>query len=393
MIINDYILAKRFIKGDPSMSWVYADMYNIISSSIDLDEINFKLPELVTCYSTERTCEFVSISNKNYIIYDQHLGETFNILNRIFFNSTDTYDIVTYAYKVLAEIYHFSSKTELSQLCLIAYVNNKEDHETYKNEQNLRIRSRYTYFQEFFVLMHEVAHWHLSQNKDKSFFISEKRNQLIDYLLDLQKTDDPGRTNSILSDIAAALNTTNDSLEEYITSDMYKEFSEIFETQQNNLLNKEIELVKSSDDFIEECLCDDIATNFLVQIMNSMYSIAIEECLQIIYLGLENLEILTILRSEALKKQYDDMPEYLMELLVRDGQFRSTAPLLFDNLSLDSINKCNEMFINSNRRFTEIIKDPILFLLTNTLDELRQLEIKYPKKITSEEYNDLIKRL
>lgn len=394
MDLDDYIISKRFIKGVPKLSLVYLNMYDIISSLIDSDQLYHKLPKLVTCYSTERTCEFVSMNGNDYIIYDQYLGQTFNMLNRIYFNSTDKFDIVSYAYKVLAEIYHSMSEIEMSQICLIAYTENKEQHETYKNEQDLGIRRQYTYFQEFFVLMHEVAHWHLS-NIDKTSHICEKRHQLMEYLLYMQKVNDPDRTDAYLNDIDAVLESPYGSYKEYISNDMYKKLDISLETAHNEFLNVAMEMIKSNDDFIEECLCDDIATNFLVPLMISKYGIAIEECLQIIYLGLQNLELLTILRIEALKKEGDSSSNYLVELLLRNGHFRKVIPCLLGNFNSEGLKKCNERFTKSNRKYTKIIKDPVLFLLTNILNDLKNIDTKgnAPIIASNEEYNELIRKL
>ena len=395
MVIDDYIMSKRFIKKEPPLSQFYLNWYNIFLSIIDWDKLHREPPKLVTCYSTERTCEFVSMNEEDYIIYDEYLGQTFNKLNRIFLNSTDKFDIITYAYKIMAEIYHFSSKIELSQLCLVAYAENNEMHQTYKREKDLGIRGKYTFIQESFVLMHEVVHWHLS-NKDIISTISKKRSQLMDHLLDMQRIDDPDQVKAFLDDIDAVFDSPYGSYKEYITPKRYKEYEISFKAKKNIFFEYMMELVKTSDDFIEECLCDNIATEFLVNIMTAMFGIDIEECLQIIYVGLENLGILTILRNETLKEKKDDnIPVYIVESLLRKSQFRNTAPFLFDNYNPEYIKRCNERFVASNRRFTKIIKDPVLFLLTDILNELKQLDIKEepPIMVSNEQYNKIIRDL
>lgn len=400
MVINDYIMSKRFIKDSSNLSCVnpdiyYSNMYNTISAAIDLNKLNRRLPELVTCYSTERTCEFVSMKDREYIIYDQYLGQTFNMLNRVYFNSKDKYDIVSYAYKVLAEIYHFSSQTELSQLCLIAYIENIKQHTSYQSEQNPAVRTIYTYFQELFVLMHEVAHWHLL-SKDKTGIINIKRDLLTDYYQAMLNLNDPERTNSILSDMDAVLDNSRSSFHEYVDPELYKELDASIEATQNEYLRAAMELIKTSDDFIEECICDEIAANFLKPLMFSMYGIDAEECLQIIYLGLQNLELLTILRAEALKnKENKKIPTYLIELNLRNGYFRNIVPLSLGDFDSKGKQKYHERFVSTNRKFTKIIKDPVLFLLTNALNDLKQMDLKgeAPMDMTDEEYNELIRKL
>lgn len=397
MVINDYIMSKRFIKDSSNLSFVnpdiyYSNMYNTISSALDLNKFNRKLPELVTCYSTERTCEFVSMKDKQYIIYDRYLGQTFNMLNRIYFNSKDKYDIISYAYKILAENYHFSSQTELSQLCLIAYIENKKQHTSYKSEHNLATRAIYTYFQELFVLLHEVAHWHLL-GRDNTGIINIKRDLLTDYYQAMHKLNDPERTNSILSDIDAVLGHARGSFYGYIDLELYKKLDASIEAVHNEFLRAAIELIKTSDDFIEECICDEIAVKFLKPLMFSMYGIDTEECLQIIYLGLQNLELLTFLRSEALENK--SVPTYLIELYLRNGYFRNIVPLSLGDFDLKGKQKYHESFVSTNRKFSKIIKDPVLFLLTNAMNDLKQMDLKgkAPIDMTDEEYNELMRKL
>lgn len=390
MIIDDYITATRFIKGEAKLSFYYQSMYDSILSLIDMDN----LPRLVVCYSTDRRCEFLSFEDDEYIIYDQYLGQTFNMLNRIYFNSSDKYDMVTYAYKILAEIYHSSAEEEISQICYIAYYQNSDEHKTYKKDKNLYLRLQYTYYQEFFVIMHEVAHWYLSK-LDKAAFINEKRSWMLDYFSNIENIDDPDEITSILEDIDAVLENPFESYKSYVTPDMYKEIEKTFELRKKDFFDWKLDLIKTSDDFIEECLCDDIATFFFIKIMTSTHGIDIKTCLQIIYIGLQNLEILTILRSEALKKKEGtEMPKYLIELVLRNSQFRGSS-LILNNLGFEDIIDCQHKFVNANRKFTAIIKDPVLFLLTNILEELQNIDINgnKPIKVENKQYNEMIRKL
>lgn len=392
MNINDYINSTRFIKKEETFGYYY-DMYNIITSTFDNKRIEF--PELVVCYSTERTCEFVSINEKDYIIYDQYLGQSINMLNRIYFNSTDKYDSLTYAYKVLCEICHYSSKIELSKLLYTSYAINKYNHISYKQKKNYVERSKYTYFQEFFVLMHEVAHWLLSK-KDKSQLIKIKREQLIDYVFASKDIDDPNRTDNLLQDIDALFDKPFNSYKDYISVEKINELNNLINLDNINLYDKEMELIQHDDDFIEECICDDIACQFLVDIMKKRYNISKISSLKIIYMALQNLELLTILKTEALKKsRTEDIPLYLVELLLRNGQFRKFAPFLCNSLKNKDIKKIHENLTKTNIKFSRIIKDPILFLLSDILDKIEKLSVDNDPfiSINNDEFNNLIRDL
>lgn len=392
MNINDYINSTRFIKKYETFDY-YHDMYNIITSTFDNKNIEY--PELVVCYSTERTCEFVSINEKDYIIYDQYLGQSINMLNRIYFNSTDKYDSLTYAYKVLCEICHYSSKIELSKLLYTSYVLNKDNHISYKQNNNYAVRSEYTYFQEFFVLMHEVAHWLLSK-KDKSQIIKIKRQQLIDHLFELKNIEDPHRTDNLLQDIDALFDNPFNSYKDYISLEEITKLNESIDLAGKNLYDKEMELVQHNDDFIEECICDDMACEYLIDIMKKRYNISTISSLKIIYMALQNLEILTILKTEALKKsRSEDIPLYLVELLLRNGQFRKYAPFLCNSLKNKDIKEIRENLTKTNIKFSRIIKDPILFLLSDILDKIEKLSIDNDPfiSINDDEFNNLIRGL
>ena len=88
------------------------------------------------------------------------------------------------------------------------------------------------------------------------------------------------------------------------------------------------------------------------------------------------------------------MPKYLIELVLRNSQFRGSS-LILNNLGFEDIIDCQHKFVNANRKFTAIIKDPVLFLLTNILEELQNIDSNgnKPIKIENKQYNEMIRKL
>ena len=110
MTLDKYIRSSRTLQQKPPPEMpvylpTYASLLKVLSTS-NPSLLNSNLfPHLVIVYSLQRSHELVRIDGERYLIYDQYLGQTFNMLNRIWANSEDARDGEMYALKLLAEHY------------------------------------------------------------------------------------------------------------------------------------------------------------------------------------------------------------------------------------------------------------------------------------------------
>src|SRR6266850_3499064 len=102
-MIEAYLSASRRLKPPPSRALLaqYRSMYDSIVANIPRHD---DTPELFVTYSSERRCEFIRVAGKEYLVYDQYLGQTFNRLNRIQFAKHGAQSLSrSIACKILAE--------------------------------------------------------------------------------------------------------------------------------------------------------------------------------------------------------------------------------------------------------------------------------------------------
>src|SRR5688572_14343980 len=89
MTVRDYVQNTRKSIGAPIEHFIeyYNFIYSIIKQHCSTNLSDIKL-DLV--YSTNKTAElFYTQLGEKHLIYDQYLGQVFNMLNRLYFNSTE----------------------------------------------------------------------------------------------------------------------------------------------------------------------------------------------------------------------------------------------------------------------------------------------------------------
>ena len=86
-------------------------------------------------------------------------------------------------------------------------------------------------------------------------------------MFELKNIEDPHRTDNLLQDIDALFDNPFNSYKDYISLEEITKLNESIDLAGKNLYDKEMELVQHNDDFIEECICDDMACEYLIDIM------------------------------------------------------------------------------------------------------------------------------
>jgi hypothetical protein len=162
-----------FTKEEALLENMYRSMYKQLQ--IILTE-KIPLPELKICYSLHRFSEIARLESKYYLIYDQYLGQTLNMMNRIMFIHGDPAKkpaeepgvevsvVDCYIKKLLAEAFLTNGKLLTAIICAGSYAILRSQGETegLKKENKSPKRAAYTAVQELFVIAHEIAHLYLN---------------------------------------------------------------------------------------------------------------------------------------------------------------------------------------------------------------------------------------
>ncbi len=122
----------------------------------------------------------------------------------------------------------------------------------------------------------------------------------------------------------------------------------------------ELEIIINEDDFIEEILCDEYALNQLLGVEENTL-----EIIKYVYLGIQNLEIMTFMRSYVNNPKSEDCPRLLLSSSLRREFFiRCTAQ---KNVKETDKNQLNKDFSEINERFSTKIYYPIVFFVPEIL--------------------------
>lgn len=363
MNITDYIETSRFSKGKAFLDSTYQKIY----SEMFVDDSYF--PTLKTCYTSERTCEFIALENQKFIIYDQYIGQTLNMFNRLFYNSTHKFDSIVYAYKCFAEIFHYMGERKMAALCACAYVLNRESAKSFKNDVDLESRLRTTFLQEKFILLHEIYHWKFSQfsPEKKELLILEKRLEILKYWIYEGELPAKEVATAFLNDAMEALSDDEES--EKMESEPYIEvLTERLEENREKENDLMFESIYKRDDLIEEILCDEYALKELVKFEeNTPFS----EIFCSTYIGIESLQLMTSMRIFVMD-EHDNKSQLITDSAIRKMAYRKCTAKNIVKIDFEELHKRTTEI---NIHFSNMIRDPIMFVATYNLEEISKLEI------------------
>lgn len=374
MDINDYIDTSRFSKGQALLDLTYQNIY----SEMCTQESN--VPLLKTCYTSERTCEFVAFGDQEYIIYDQYIGQTLNMFNRIFYNSTDKFDSIVYAYKCFAEIFHYMGNIKMAALCAHAYILNRGEAKSFKKDVDINKRIRTTLLQEKFILLHEIYHWKFSRlsPRKRKRLVTKKRKAILFNLIFENEVPAKEAARTILDDAMKAL-PENELSKIKVSEQQIDMLAKELEENRQRDLDLQIKTVSKRDDLIEETLCDEYA---LKQLVKSEKDISFSEIFYITFIGIESLQTMTYMRNYVMNMD-DNMSLLVMDSAIRKMAFRKcTARKMVKGIKFQEL---HEKTTEINMRFSEIIRDPIMFVATYNLKQLLELEIGEDEDVNLDE--------
>jgi hypothetical protein len=400
MFLKEYLINSRKCIGNPSkeMEVHYKRLYSIIQNYAPFDVSNI---DLVISYSTNKTAELLFNSRgKTILIYDQYLGQVFNMLNRIYFNSTEPEIAEYYSLKLHAEEFQLLGDPEIALVCAAAYRMNIDNYKSYKKDVDIDRRLNYTLIQEIFVMTHELVHHYFKNNDNTKIFDSIKNNTISLLKEKYSNKTSIDNIHSYLNDRHVALYGTKDSYMDYLTKEQIEEIKIDYDKDNEESIQEFIDLVKNDNCLIEEILCDDIATEWLISFCKKELFISIENILDGIYVGLMNLRVLGIISEQArdfLEKE-SELLNFMKTSQIRLIRYRDKASFYY-GLSLNNFEagfEIQKKITSSNERYSSILSDRILFNTNDKLDLIKSKIMKNKVELDFETYaknNDLVDKI
>lgn len=390
MTIRNYLKNSRKITGKPNAHFteLYNSIYNKLLKNCESDLSKLKL---TITYSSNKTSElFSSENNEKYLIYDQYLGQAFNMLNRIHFNSDEPKDAEYYSFKLLAEEFQLAGNQEASLICALIHITESPKYDSYKKDKDIADRLSYTLLQETFVIAHEIGHYIFSKKKDTKI-IDLYKSHLVDLINDQnQDISEINFTDTYLTDRHKSLYKGKGTYKDFLSKDQIEEFAKDARIDQEKHILESVRLINTNGNLIEEIICDDIAVKLILSITEKEFGVSIEKTLDALYIGMMNLRLLGIISRQV--KDFEDnkseLQDYFKTSMIRLVSFRNKANYHY-GVHLKDLKKgfeIQEKLTASNIRYSSIISDNVLFATQDKLELLKSKLSVSEKEFDFEEY-------
>ena len=309
-IIDEYLKATRVLTNSyffPREK--YIEQYDYIKRNKAVD---YDYPELVLCYSLKKTCEQIKIGNKDYLIYDIALGRFLNCMDALIFDEcTQKWNVQMFLKKCYAEEYYSNGDyiRAFIQKVYVEEIKNEKPSDVIKNNTFDIRRYSMVFFQEMFIILHEISHYRFSKITKEEYNkkIQEKRELLI-------------KNDATLF----AINRDLDSFVKSIQGD--SKYSDEMKKQMNDknywdAFYSYLMEFYNDDNNIEEIMCDEYAIFTLCELyipqnkeVNHISNSMVDSIKKIIYvscyIGLENVNYLTKIQQEARKAGQEQAKDY-----------------------------------------------------------------------------------
>ena len=342
-------------------------------------------PVLRVTYSTNKSCETINLNGINYIIYDQNLGQSMNMMNRLFFNSTDKDDAIMYGYKLLAENFQLMGRPDIGAAFVLQHVKLKENATSYKIDIDPRRRAAFTLTQECFVLVHELMHIVLSQ-RDSQPLLASKREMILETMT--HRVNIVEAVHEYLSDIDSAFDDTES---ERLTPKQIRAVEKEFAKNQEEFIAERSAELTGRVDILEECVVDEWAAWLTTAIVKRAYGVSLIDSLQAILIGLHSLRLMAISNNQAARMSRSTIEPrgYIFESLIRVSNYRSTTNMFFGRKWPRINRKIHQEFVKANRRYASAVQDPILFVVEDQLASIDKALLRGKAPISRQDPREL----
>lgn len=245
MSINDFIEATRQNHAARVQKGLYEENYfpllQIPYLASGRDPGNF---EAVATFSHSRRVECVELNGKDYLIYDQYMGQTLNILTRMVFEEKSFKAVFVYLLKYAAEKFLQLGRGDLAIWPALLHNSMKKEMDYFKNPKPSQERQNSVVVQELYLMAHEV--YHSLFKRHPSLFSDAERDAREFLEVRVQ------RANKLIS---AALKEADSQPDPTLAA----------------LKNSFGTSLKASDDLVLELCCDRLATNFCAMLSPQLF--------------------------------------------------------------------------------------------------------------------------
>jgi hypothetical protein len=378
MTIEEYLSSSRKLKPQNSfdLNPYYSHLFERI---LDLFEIDLTHINLEIVYSNNKTAELLrDFQDKTYLVYDQYLGQCFNMLNRIYFNGKEKEIAHFYSFKILAEEFQIFGFPDLAQIFGLSYIKEMENYSSYKNDQDPTLRNIYTLIQEAYVIVHELAHYIITVT-DAQKLRARAREMTIE-IFEHQKTVKSSNDDTIfdqyMTDFHNTITEGKDTYKDRLTNEQISNLKEDFLSNSDNYEDEAINYVKQNDNIIEELVCDELAFFILIDFFKDQYNIQYDTVIHAMFVGMMNLRVLGIIHNQAndFINDTQSFSVYFKENMIRLTRIRTLASIYAETqIKKESAEQeIHRQLSEINVKYTNIISDSILFLTQNSLQKLKK---------------------
>jgi hypothetical protein len=264
----------------------------------------FGLPlDVKVVYSSTRRVEHVTLAGETWLIYDQYIGQTMNMLNRLFIEASNAHPALVYFHKILAE-----RLVEVGQLagalhCASVYHSSRDVLSSKRSDEAWRDLLTRTH--ERFLLYHEFGH-RVFASHTLMPVMREHVQFLIQHQIGVKKRS--------LQEVLDAFREAPSAAMHHQDFDAsIREIKLQYESEEGQRFNQAqlVSLTQSQTE--EEVFCDVFASDFVLA-EGRLDGADIERVLRAIYVGFYHLQALEYLRrfpslsSAPVNWQADNMP-------------------------------------------------------------------------------------
>lgn len=362
LAVDRFINATRIniaSRVKPEMYQSTLSNLSALASRLDLST-EFKI-----VYSASRRVELVALSGVSWIIYDQYMGQTMNLLNRIFIEAEDKQPSLVYFHKVLAERLLEAGRLEEALHCATIYHNNRED----LNLKRLNEEWRFLLIEvhEAFLLHHEFGHVVFS--KETLFPITrEHASQIIEDLI-------KSKQRSIEKVIEDARNAPPAAIHHQKIDDFILSIQEL-ERGDNSIIDAQIAYLNAPQT-LEEVFCDIFAADLVLN-LEIQKGRDIVKVLRAIYIGFYHMQAIEYLRRfpNLSNKDPNWSTDTIPQVQARAQCLRGHLAFLYqahlynnpESISTDTegeVLKFQILLMDDQKRYYEVIYDGAMALCDN----------------------------
>jgi len=379
MTIRDYISTSRKILDKPINNQRYESILKDLHGERRID-LN-----LQTIFSLNRKTEIAELKKVKYLIYDQYLGQTFYELNRIFFGAPRDEIGLCYSFKLIGENLQLRNYLNAS-LFFAHYFTNFYPYfkEIKKFEKEVLMFST---IQEYFVIAHEISHEIVANHVNENLFETTRKLLTKNHveIFDKINLTEESITKSYVNSLIETMR-----FPEELRESVQSQSKIVFKGGLQEYISKTKYLINDRKDFIEEIICDEIATNMVLKLNIS----SPETVIRAIHIGLFNLRLLSIADRmiSQIKDKSQSINDYFFESNIRLNVFRKNfETTLRIKYKKTDLKRFLDLLESDTNRYTKLIANPMLFSTQTDVNEISKQEKLMKRKYKYKEARELNK--